>query len=444
MSSDDDSNAPPSKTRRFFEMAKTTASMAGDYTGTRIKSWFQSEEEREASREAAQRRNGERLAETLGELKGAVMKVGQMASVATDLLPDELAEPLEELQRDAPPMPYEVVADQIESELGAPPGVLFDDFDVEPFASASIGQVHRAVTDDGREAVVKVQYPGIDDSVSSDLGQLKMALRASGFLNSDKRAAFDELFDEIEARLREELDYTHEADNVRLFHSMYEDDPDVVVPEVIGERSAKRVLTLTYEPGDELRTVREDYSWAQKDALGQKLFAMFGTQLFVDKTIHADPNPANYAFRPDGTVVLYDYGCVKQLADDQHRSLLAIMRAGLNRDWEALDQALLDLGARIPDKPPIPDEVYETWHSIFISPILEQDPYDYGDGVIYERFRENFQTFLDYEAWFQPPPGGVYIDRTVAGLHNILRKLEARVPCERIVRESLEAGESVA
>lgn len=439
--SDDDSSAPPSKFGRFFEMARTTASMAGDYTSTRIKSWFQSDEAGADSRAAAQRRAGERLAETLGELKGAAMKVGQMASVATDLLPDELAEPLEELQRDAPPMPFEVVADQIASELGAEPNILFDEFETEPFASASIGQVHRAVTDGGREAVVKVQYPGVDESVGGDLAQLKMALRAGGFLNRDRRDALDELFAEIEARLHEELDYTQEADHVRLFRSMYADDPDVVVPEVIGERSARRVLTLSFEPGDDLDTVRREYSWRQTDALGTKLFTMFVEQLFCERVIHADPNPANYAFRPDGRVVLYDYGCVKKLADDQHRALVEIMRTALDRDWEGLDRALIDLGARIPEKPRIPDEIYETWHSIFLGPILEQSPYDYGDGLVYERLRENMETFLEYESRFQPPPGGVYIDRTLAGLHNVLRKLECRVPCEEIVRDTLAAAE---
>ena len=442
--SDENSQAPPSRARRFLKMAKTTASMAGDATATRIKSWFQSDDEVADSRAASQRRNGERLAETLGELKGAVMKLGQMASVATDLLPAELAEPLEELQRDAPPMPFETVADQIASELGARPETLYAEFDREPFASASIGQVHRAVTDEGRQAVVKVQYPGIDESVGSDLGQLKMALRASGFLNRDKRRAFDLMFDEIEARLQEELDYTVEAGNVRLFRQMYAGDEKVAVPEVIGERSAKRVLTLGYEPGDSLETVRHEYTWEQKDAIGEKLFRMFGGQLFRHKTIHADPNPANFAFRPDGTVVLYDYGCIKRLEEEQHRALVAVMRASLRGDWEALDRALLELGARVADKPPLDDEIYETWHRIFISPILEQDPYDYGDGVIYERFRDHFQTFVDHEAWFQPPPGGVYIDRTVVGLHNILRKLACQVPCEAIVREHLQAAGEAA
>lgn len=439
--SDDDDNEPPSKGRRFFEMAKMTASVAGDYTSSRVKSWFQSEEEGEKSRAEAKRRTGERLAETLGDLKGAAMKLGQMASVATDLLPEEIAEPLEELQSDAPPMDFAVVADQIESELGARPEVLYESFEREPFASASIGQVHRAETDDGRRVVVKVQYPGIDDSVGTDLSQVKMALQVGGFLNSEKQEAFDQLFDEIEARLEEELDYCNEAENVRLFRELHADDPELVIPEVVGERSAKRVLTLTEERGDDLEEVRESYTWEQKDAVGEKLFRMFGEQLFEHATLHADPNPANFAFRPDGTVVLYDFGCIKRLADEQHRALVTIVRAALERDWSGLEQGLLDLGARVPSEPALPDEVYRTWHHIFMEPVLDEELYDYGDDTIYRRVREHMDTFLEHESHFQPPPGGVYVDRTVVGIHNILRKLECQVPCERLMRGYLQAAE---
>jgi len=438
--SDDDHSEPPSKGRRMFEMAKMTASVAGDYTSSRVKAWFQSDEEGRQSRKEAQRRTGERLADTLGDLKGAAMKIGQMASVATDLLPAEIAEPLEELQRDAPPMDYEVVADQIESELGAPPDLLYDSFEREPFASASIGQVHRA-EHDGRRVVVKVQYPGIDESVGTDLSQVKMALQFGGFVDGEKREAFDQLFEEIAARLQEELDYTNEAENVRLFRRLHEDDTKLVLPEVVGERSAKRVLTLTEQTGDDLEEVRESYSWAQKDAVGETLFRMFSEQMFVHATLHADPNPANFAFRPDGTVVLYDFGCIKELADGQYRALVDILRAGLDSDWNGLEQGLIDLGARVPSKPALPDEVYRRWRRIFLEPVLDTDDYDYGDDTIYRRFRDNMETFLEYESHFQPPPGGIYVDRTVVGIHNILRKLECRVPCERLVRHYLQLAE---
>jgi hypothetical protein len=113
------------------------------------------------------------------------------------------------------------------------------------------------------------------------------------------------------------------------------------------------------------------------------------------------------------------------------------VQAALDRDWAGLEQGLLDLGARIPSEPAVPDEVYRTWYQVFMEPVLEEEFYDYGDDTIYRRFRENMETFIEQESRFQPPPGGVYVDRTVVGIHNILRKLECQVPCERLMREHL-------
>jgi predicted unusual protein kinase regulating ubiquinone biosynthesis (AarF/ABC1/UbiB family) len=223
---------------------------------------------------------------------------------------------------------------------------------------------------------------------------------------------------------------------------MYADDPKVIVPEVVGERSAQRVLTLTEETGDSLQTVQKEYSWEQKDTVGENLFRMFGEQMYRHGAIHADPNPANYAFRPDGRIVLYDYGCIKKIGDDQFRALVEVVRAGLDRDHARIEQALLDMGARVAGKPTPPDEFYDLCYDIFLEPVVSREMYDYGDAIIYERFRENIKTFIEYEAWFQPPPGNVYVDRTVVGVHNILRKMESRVPCRAIMDQMLEDAEA--
>lgn len=415
-----------------MELAKMTASVAGNYTKDRVTSLFKSDEASEASRAETQRRNGEIVAETLGDLKGAAMKIGQMASVATDVLPDEIAEPLEELQQDAPPMSYEVVADQIESELGAAPPMLFDRFEREPFASASIGQVHRATTDDGRRVVVKVQYPGVDTSVDSDLDQLKMALRMSGLVNSNRKGALDRLFEEIRERLHEELDYCNEADNVRRFGEIHAEDDWVLIPEVVGERSSKRVLTMTELQGDDLKTVCETYDWAQKDEIGSRLFELFGLQAFREGIFHADPNPANYAFRPDGRIVLYDFGCVKELEVDQHRVYTEILRASMNRDFERVDELMWELGGRA-EGTELPVEFYEMCYESMFEPVMERELYDYGEGLVQQRIEDNLDMFVQHEDKFQPPPGGVYVDRTIVGIHNMLRTLQAEVPCGRIL-----------
>lgn len=399
-----------------------TARVASNYTKSRIKSVFQSEQSAAADRIEVNRQSGELIAQTLGELKGAVMKVGQMASIAKDVLPRELADALQSLQRDAPPMDYEVIAEQIEKEFGCLPETLFSEFSREPFASASIGQVHRAKTDDGREVVVKVQYPGVDGAVDSDLTQLKWALRASGLARMNRRA-LDALFAEMRRSLVEELDYCNEADNARLFHEHYADDDRVVVPQVVGERSSQRVLTLTYEPGDQLSETTE-YPQEVRDKLGETLFSLLADQIFDWRVLHADPNPANFAFRPDGTMVLYDFGCVKQLNNDIIDAYRDTINACLVEDYSAVEDGMLRLGARDPDGPAVPLEYYKQWRDLLAKPILGKD-FDYGTSEIHREVLKLVPGFLaKHLRSFQPPTELVFVDRVVVGHYGTLRHLQ--------------------
>lgn len=433
----DQPEQPPSRGKRFVELAKMTGSVAGNYAKSKIGSWFRSEDEQQAHERNTQRENGEAVARTLGNLKGAAMKIGQMASVATDILPDELAEPLESLQRDAPPMDFSVIADQVEHELGAPPDILFDEFDRKPFASASIGQVHRAVTDDGRPVVVKVQYPGVDESVDSDIAQLRFALKVSGFVDSNRKQAFDKLFDEIEKRLHEELDYTLEADHVRTFRQLHADDDWVEVPEVVGERSAKRVLTLTELPGRSLHEVIDEADQSFCNDVGESIFRTFAAQMFRDGTLHADPNPANFAVRDDGTLLLYDFGCVKKLSEVQLRTYRQIIRAAFQRRVALMEPLMQRLGARVEGTEPPPESLYHQWLDLALEPMIADEYYDYATSTVHKRVQDHIDLFRKHGDAFQPPDGGAYVNRTVLGIHNILRKLGARVRWRGLVEEYL-------
>jgi predicted unusual protein kinase regulating ubiquinone biosynthesis (AarF/ABC1/UbiB family) len=419
-----DNPRPTSRTRRLASLAKMTASVAGTYTRSRLRTLFQSEQDAQTTWQQAHAASGEVVAKTLGELKGAVMKIGQMASVAQDLLPRELAEQLASLQRACPPMPFDVIADQIERELGAHPQRLFASFDPTPFAAASIGQVHRAVTDDGRPVVVKVQYPGVDASCDSDLAHLRLTLKMSGFLRTRAhKDAFDLLFDEIRERLHEELDYTLEAEHVRLFRKLHTHQPWLIIPDVVGERSAKRVLTLTYTPGDPWEALLTDaYPLITRDLIGQRLIELVGTQVFVTKTLHADPNPGNYAFRPDGSVVLYDYGCIKRLPQRVVSSYRALAQALYDEDYATLDQMMIALGARIPDGPPVPPQFYAQWRGILLEPFIRDAEYDYSASTIHEEAQRHAVEALPYMNSFRPSADLVFIDRVIVGLHNILRR----------------------
>ena len=424
-----------------------TASVAGNMAKTKVKSLFQSEEDAAAAREASHRESGNRIAQTLGELKGAVMKVGQMASIAQDVLPKELSDALGKLQREAPPMDFEVIAGQIERELGSPPEVLFERFEREPFAAASIGQVHRAVTDDGRDVVVKVQYPGVENAVDSDLTQLKIALRASGIVNVG-REALNASFAEVRKHLHEELDYCNEADNVRLFRKFHVGRHDfVVLPEVVGERSSKRVLTLTHVGGDNLGELKaKDYTQTQRDQLGRNLFRMLCSQVFEFGCIHADPNPGNFAFRRDGTIVMYDFGCIKRLELDIIVAYKDLIERGIAEDWDAVDDALLRLGARRPGGPRPDPAFYKKWRDVFTDAFLDVEIFDYGRSTVHDQVVKLIPSSLKYMSSFQPANELIFLDRTVVGHYGNMRILESRVPSYPLVRSYLDAfpGEFVA
>jgi predicted unusual protein kinase regulating ubiquinone biosynthesis (AarF/ABC1/UbiB family) len=427
----------------MLKLAGMTASLAGRYAADRIARTFLSEDSAREAAKVSAAAAGARIVQTLGELKGAAMKVGQMASMASDLLPKELAGALQSLQKEAPPMAYSVIAAQVEQEFGQPVEALFAHFERVPFAAASIGQVHRARTDDGREVVVKVQYPGVDAAVDSDMAHLKLALRASGLVRLDK-AALDATFEEIQRRMHEELDYCNEADNVRAFHAFHHGrHPFVVVPRVVGERSAKRVLTLTYEPGDPLEALDAlGYTQAERDLCGTHLWTAADSQSFDFGRIHADPNPANFAFRRDGTVVMYDFGCVKTLAPGMLDNYADLVRTGLHRDWAGLEVVLQRMGLRQPGTEP-PFDLYRAVRDWLVAPFIGREDFDFG-GAQLERdaLRDVLPVAIRHVGALRPVGELVFFNRAIAGHYATLRKMRARVPVQPMLAARISGIEA--
>jgi predicted unusual protein kinase regulating ubiquinone biosynthesis (AarF/ABC1/UbiB family) len=421
---------PPARGKRLFKLASMTASVAGGYARSKARSLIggDAEEEERSFRKAS----GERIAATLGELKGAAMKVGQMASAAKELFPPEVTEALTKLQREAPPMEFEVISEVIVSELGDAPEVLFQSFDPEPFAAASIGQVHRARTDDGREVVVKVQYPGVDQALDSDLQQVKLALRLGGLVKVDKRM-IDATFAELRDRMEEELDYCNEADNVRHFHAFHKGHEKVAVPEVVGERSAKRVLTLSYEPGKPLHDLgRPGVSQELRDEVGSRLADMLTRQLFELKAIHGDPNPGNFAYRDDGTLVVYDFGCVKPFEDPMLAKLRTLLNATFARDYDGLNASIVDIGRMRPEHSMTPEE-WDRWIEALAEPFFHDGPFDYGNADLGARVKTLVPWAMKRAHWWEPVPDLTILNRAVGGMYDNLREMKARVPVRRIV-----------
>jgi predicted unusual protein kinase regulating ubiquinone biosynthesis (AarF/ABC1/UbiB family) len=424
---------PPSKSKRFLRLAGMTASVAGTYAKSRVKELFSNAQDAAATRERAHASAGETIASTLGQLKGAVMKVGQMAAVGADILPREVLDALRKLQRDAPPVDYATIAKQVEIELGEPPERAFSEFQIKPHASASIGQVHRARLHDGREVAVKIQYPEVDSAVDGDLAQLRLALRASGLIKVEKRS-MDEIFDEIRARLVEELDYRFEAEQYAAFAPIVHQHAGLILPEVIAERSTQRVLTTTYEPSDPIDRLGElGYTQSQRDRIGTRLFSWVFAQVFRHAFLHADPHPGNLGARRDGSLVLYDFGCVKRL-DPQWLSVYRrLFLAGFAQDYQAAEEALLGIGVRHPDRAPPPLEYYKLWRDLFIEPFLRDKIVDFATIRLHERVMEMAPLALKNLEPFQPARELIFLDRMLVGHYGNLRMIGAKIPALELV-----------
>jgi len=430
------SDTPDSATRRFLRLAGMTARISGDVARDRWQRLWQGEQDRSAQDAALYARIGQEIAGTLGEMKGAVMKVGQIVSQYRDLLPPELVEALTRLQKDSPPRPYADIEPRLREAFGDDLTRHFAHIDPVALASASIAQVHRARTRDGREVVLKVQYPGVDAAVDSDLRQLQLALRIARVLPVSGDI-LDALFAEIRRSLHEELDYRHEAAAIEAFREFHASDPRVVIPAVLPELSSERVLTLVYEPGDPLGELDERYDEATRDAIGALLFRTLGAQLYRFRRMHCDPHPGNFAARPDGSLVIYDFGCVKALPEDVVSTYSALTRATIKGDASGMENGLIRLGARNTRHTlALSSDFYAPWIRL-AQDSFSEDAVDFGSFPLAERAIKLSRKALPQWRAFQPVPGIVMINRALGGHYWNLRQLGCRLALRPLLTQVL-------
>mgnify|MGYP005839207035 CR=1 FL=1 len=423
---------------RLFRLTGMTTSIASRVAGHQVRKLFQDDAAQKRDREKLMRDVGKQVAETLSHMKGAVMKVGQIASQMQDLLPAEIADALTVLQKSSAPMPFSIIRRQLKRELGDDPGNLFATFEEKPFAAASIGQVHRATLQDGTEVVVKVQYPAVKGSIDSDMRHLRRILRL-GALFKVNEATLDAIFREIRDQLEEELDYQQEADNLRRFRDFHRDEPWIVIPEVIDSLSSAQVLTLRYESGDDLDTVESSphYTQAVRNLLGQRLFAALGREMFVFKEVHCDPHPGNFAFRPDGTIVMYDFGAVKRIDDGDLRAMKSLTLAAYREDYVALDQVLVSLDVRKADGPHVSADFYRPWVNMLLPPFNDQ-PYDFASSKLHLELVQHTRTIpWKYLESFQPSARTLLVNRVIGGHYWTMRRLRVSVAFRATVEQTL-------
>lgn len=397
--------------RRFLKLAGMTASIAGKAMSNSIKSINSTQEQKDIARTELFEKIGTQIADTLGEMKGAAMKIGQVASQYQDLFPPEIANALKKLQSQAPAVSFSVIRGQVERELGKPIDQIFKSFEEKSFAAASIGQVHRAVLPNGQPVVVKVQYPGVDESCDSDLKQLRLALKLAGVIKVDKKLQ-DALFNEIQESLHAELNYLQEAHNLNVFAAFHNlKDSKLIIPKVYPEYSSRRVLTLSEEMGDSVETAAE-YPQEIRNELGNRLFHMLAQEIFILNSFHCDPHPGNFAFRPDGSVVVYDFGGIKELDQSVVKSYKALMTAAISENVPIMEQSLRELKIRNMHGQ-IPAEFYLEWKQVLLQPMIQ--PFDFTKSTVHVETMNLLKKSMKYWDSFMPSAETIMINRTVSG-----------------------------
>jgi predicted unusual protein kinase regulating ubiquinone biosynthesis (AarF/ABC1/UbiB family) len=338
---------PKGRIRRSVKLGSALGTQATRYAGTRTANVARSSERAEERLEARHIETALKLASTLGEMKGAAMKLGQLASfVDTEFLPEEYRELYQEqlakLRSSAEAMPWSKVVKVLEEEYD-PERIdeLFEDIEEEAFAAASIGQVHRATLPDGRRVAVKIQYPGVAEALEADLRNMGTIVRLAKAIapGLDPKA----IANELRERVLEELDYEFEAQNQRDFARAYRDHPFIYVPRVISRLSRRRVLVTEYVEGLGFEEVKQ-LPKPERDRYGEIVFRFSFGSIYHLQHFNADAHPGNYILMEDGRVAFLDFGMTKKLDPEQIELEQRAVDAASRRDPDALREALHDLG----------------------------------------------------------------------------------------------------
>ena len=410
---------------RTAELAKLGAKSGASFVKLQAGSRFASDERKAELQERFQLETAEQVASVLGNMKGAVMKLGQMASYLDGGLPEPVRDALAQMQQDAPPMSYSLVQEVVRSELGAEPDELFAYFDHEPMAAASIGQVHRARTHDGRDVVLKVQYPGVDEAIRVDLDNSDLLFGAMSFLFSGLDP--EPLVNELRDRLVEELDYTIEAAHQRRFADHYRGHPTIHVPDVVDEFSTRRVLCTEFASGSKWSEV---LAWSQdeRNLIAETLYRFAFGGIYRLGAFNGDPHPGNYVFNPGGQVTFLDYGLCKVFTPHEIAEFEKVIKTMVfDRDPERIVAVWEDLGVlKRADKldPNLVVEYFSFFFEAVLKPGQRQITAEYASDSI-RRYFDLSGPFAAVMKSVTLPSFMVVIQRINLGLYALFGELEA-------------------
>ncbi|AWV90595.1 ABC1 kinase family protein [Bradymonas sediminis] len=425
--------------KRMFKLGSMGARVAASSMASKIGSILPGDaEQREDNLKRSNIKNAGRVVEVLSDLKGASMKVGQMLSADPELLPPEFADVMSSLQKDATPMTYTTVKAQIERALDRPIETIFSYFDPDPVGSASIGQVHRAVLESGEEVAVKVQYPGVADSLESDLKSLKtMLIYGRAFVD---RKRLDELFAEIERMLLEEANYEIEAETLGRFHETLKDHQGLRAPKPYPKWCRKQVLVMEYVHGTKLDDALEALEdGPRRQRLLERWMTAYYWMFHELFELHADPHPGNFLLEEDDTLVMLDFGSVKKYDPAFPDCFLEVVDSTWQNDPVRTIAAYerLGFGAKDGDLSKIDPELMQQYQELIVAPFMRNEPFEFGG---WEPAKETKRFMLRHPSFMKlvPPPEAIAYLRVLSGIKGLLGKMDAKVNAYTMVHDLIE------
>lgn len=380
-------------------------------------------------------RTARRIAERLSHMRGAAMKLGQLLSLeGPDFLPPEFADALSMLRAGADPMPHAQLRRVLGREYGSGWEARFGRFDFEPVAAASIGQVHYAITADEREVALKIQYPGVAQSIDSDVENVIGLLRLLKLLpsNIDMR----DTIAEAKRQLHQEADYIKEAELLRRYGKLVADEPRLHVPAVHGDLTTRRILAMDFVSGEPFEALADPaVPQSRRDAMGRVLMRLLFRELFEFRFMQTDPNFANYLYDPAGNrIVLLDFGSVRRFETRFVARFLRLCKAIVAGDRNAVRRLAGEIGYVHLDDPP---EMIERGVDLILlvcEPLRHRGPYDFARSNLPQRARDaGFDLLLNSESLRAPPPETLFLHRKLAGSFLILARIGARVNVHKLI-----------
>ncbi|MEM8555722.1 MAG: AarF/ABC1/UbiB kinase family protein [Pseudomonadota bacterium] len=388
--------------------------------------------------------NAAKITENLAQMRGAAMKVGQLLSMeAGDMLPPELSSVLAHLRADAHFMPPQQLKSALTAAWGANFQRKFKRFETRPLAAASIGQVHRAVTRDGRDLAIKVQYPGVRRSIDSDVRNVGMLMRMSGMV--PKGMDMGPLLDEARTQLHDEANYTREGQALERFGARLKDAPGFLVPKLHADLTTETVLAMDYVSGSPIEEVNT-LPPAVRDSVADRMIRLMLRELFEFAEMQTDPNFANYRYQADtDRIVLLDFGAAREFPIKMVHDYRQLLHAGLSGNREAIRAAMDTVGLFGQGVTPHQEERMLDIFGWGMDTLTGTQPHNFGTCDLDDRIRDAVSALAqDRDFAPVPPVDTLFLQRKIGGLYLLAKRLKASVDLQSVLAPYQDHGPAAA